>query len=213
VTLAEIDYGLYRVLQPQDYGGEGVIAGTAGDLGRIVLHFDLGDACMFYGCPAISEIWLRSWAADLYLLAGGLIIGVTAGISGAVWCATRPRSLSARVLESAATLFYVMPVYLVGFGVLLLFEPSFGAFPLPFFFHPIDYEAPLSNPWDFVRSMVVPWLVVAAPFGAVCLRLTLAAITDVLDTDYVRTARPRACRVGRSSAATRPLPPTCPCRP
>ena len=140
VTLAVIDYGLYRVLQPQDYGGEGLIAGTAGDLGRIVLHFDLGDACMFYGCPAISEIWLRSWAADLYLLAGGLIIGVTAGVGGAVWCATRPRSLPARVLESAATLFYVMPVYLVGFSALLLFEPSFGAFPMPFFFHPIDYD-------------------------------------------------------------------------
>jgi ABC-type dipeptide/oligopeptide/nickel transport system permease component len=101
------------------------------------------------------------------------------------------------VIESATTLFYVMPVYLVGFGVLLLFEPAFGAFPLPFFFHPIDYEAPFVNPWDLVRSMIVPWLVVAAPFGAVCLRLTLAAITDVLGADHVRTAEARDSRVAR----------------
>ena len=68
--------------------------------------------------------------------------------------------------------FYSIPVYLVGFGILMLFEPSFGVLPLPFFFHPLDYEAPFEDPWRFFRAMLVPWLVVAAPLAAVCLRLT-----------------------------------------
>ena len=38
-------------------------------------------------------------------------------------------------------LFYSLPVYLFGFAILLLFEPTLGALPLPFFFHPLDDEA------------------------------------------------------------------------
>ena len=188
VAVAVIDYGLYRALRPDYYPGESLLGGLAEDLGRLFLHFDLGDACSFPGCPSVSDIWARSWAADLFLLAGGLLLGVTAGIAGAVWCAARPRSLSNRVIEAAGVFFYSMPVYLTGFGLLLLFEPSFGFLPLPFFFHPLDYEAPLEDPWSFFQAMLVPWLVVAAPLAAVCLRLTQASILQVLETDYVRTA-------------------------
>jgi peptide/nickel transport system permease protein len=188
VAVAVIDYGLYRALRPDFYPGETLLGGLGHDLGRVFLHFDFGDACAFPGCPPVRAIWGRSWPADLYLLIGGLVIGVGAGISGAVWCAGRPRSLSTRVIETAGTFFYSMPVYLTGFGVLLLFEPTFGALPLPFFFHPIDYEAPLDDPWSFFQAMLVPWLVVAAPLAAVCLRLTQALLLEELDTDYVRTA-------------------------
>jgi len=187
-AVAVIVFGLYRVLRPDLYPGETLLGGLADDLGRFFLHFDLGGACSFPGCPPVTEIWARSWKADLYLLAGGLFVGITAGIAGAVWCASRPRSLSARAIETAGVFFYSIPVYLVGFGVLLLFEPSFGVLPLPFFFHPLDYEAPLEDPWRFFQAMLVPWLVVAAPLAAVCLRLTQASILEVLDTDYVRTA-------------------------
>jgi peptide/nickel transport system permease protein len=166
-----------------------VTYGMFGDpLSPVFLHLDFGRACSHYGCPPVTEIWARSWAADVYLLAGGLLIGVAAGVAGAVFCATRPRSLATRSVETLGLVFYSMPVYLFGFGLLLLFEPSFGLLPLPYFFHPLDYEAPLEDPWMFVRAMVVPWIVVAAPFAAVVMRLTQAATLDELDADYVRTA-------------------------
>jgi peptide/nickel transport system permease protein len=155
---------------------------------RLFLHFDLGRACSHYGCPPVKRIWAEYWAADVYLLAGGLAIGVLAGVAGAVFCASRPRSFATRCVETLGVLFYSMPPYLFGFGVLLLFEPSFGLLPLPYFFHPLDYENPLEDPWMFVRAMVVPWIVLAAPFAAVVMRLTQAATLNELDADYVRTA-------------------------
>ncbi|MGZ8650006.1 MAG: ABC transporter permease subunit, partial [Solirubrobacteraceae bacterium] len=81
-----------------------------------------------------------------------------------------------------------MPVYLFGFGLLLLFEPSFGLLPSPVFFHPEDYTAPLADPWRFFEAMLVPWILVAAPFGAVVMRLARPAILEAIDSDYVRTA-------------------------
>ena len=121
-----------------------------------------------------------------------------------MFCASRPRSLATRVVESAGVLFYSLPPYLFGFGLLLLFEPSFGFLPLPFFFHPLDYETPLEDPWAFVQAMVVPWIVVAAPLAAVVLRLMQAGMLEVLDTDYVRTAAAKGLsrrRVVRRHAA------------
>jgi peptide/nickel transport system permease protein len=157
-------------------------------LDRAFLHLDFGVACSYPGCPRVTTLWGRMWHTDLYLLFGGLAIGVVAGFAGAVVCATRPRSLATRALESFAVLFYSFPVYLFGFGLLYLFEPSFGLLPLPVFFHPEDYAPPLENPWHFFEGMLVPWLLVAAPFAAVVMRLAQAAMVDELDSDYVRTA-------------------------
>ena len=166
-----------------------VAYGMFGDpLAPVFLHLDFGRACSHFGCPLVKDIWARSWQADAYLLAGALALGAVAGLSAAVFCATRPRSLATRSLETLGLLFYSMPAYLFGFGLLLLFEPSFGALPLPFFFHPLDYEAPLEDPWSFVQAMVVPWIVTAAPFAAVVMRLTQATMLEELDADYVRTA-------------------------
>ena len=60
------------------------------------------------------------------------------------------------------------PAYVVGFTLLLLFAPPFGLLQLPWFFEPHSYAPPLQDPWDFIRSMIMPWLVVGAPLaGAV----------------------------------------------
>jgi peptide/nickel transport system permease protein len=204
LAVAVFDYGLYRALRPDAYPGDTLLGGLAGDLERAFLHFDFGRACSHPGCPPVRELWGRSWRADVFLLAGGLALGLVGGISGAVFCASRPRSLAARAVESVGILFYSLPVYLFGFGLLLLFEPSFGAFPLPFLFHPLDYEDPLADPGAFVQAMVVPWIVVAAPLAAVVLRLMHAGMLEALTSDYVRTASAKGLsrrRVVRRHAA------------
>jgi peptide/nickel transport system permease protein len=171
VAVAVIDYGMF------------------GDpLSRVFLHLDFGCATSHYGCPPVKEIWSEYWQADVYLLIGGLVLGVVAGLWAATFCARRPRSIATRAVETAGLVFYSMPAYLFGFGVLLLFEPTFGALPLPFFFHPLDYQDPFADPRMFVQAMIVPWIVVAAPFAAVVMRLVQATMLEEVASDYVRTA-------------------------
>ena len=188
VLTAFFAYGTMRVLRPEQYPGEATVAGLFSDVDRALLHLDFGGACMFAGCPSINQMWLDGIVADLMLLAGGVAFAVAFGVLGGLWCASRRRSRSGRALEWVATVLYCAPVYVIGLGLLLLFAPPFGLIDVPYFFDPDSYAPPLENPWDFVRSMILPWIVVGAPLGAAILRLTLALTVDTLGEDYVRTA-------------------------
>lgn len=77
----------------------------------------------------------------------------------------------------------------LGLGVLLLFHPTFGTLPLPYFFDAAPIRvSPLSSPWDWFRSLLVPWLVAAAPLAAMCLRLVVVLLREQQGNDHVRTA-------------------------
>jgi peptide/nickel transport system permease protein len=188
ILTAFFAYGTMRALRPEQYPGQATVADLFSDVDRALLHFDFGGACMFAGCPPIKRLWLDGIWADLLLLSGGVVFAVAFGVLGGLWCAARPRSRSSRVMEGFASVLYCAPVYAVGCGALLLFAPPFGLVQLPFFFDPDSYAPPLENPWDFVRSMLLPWMVVGAPLGAAILRLTMALTVDALNEDYVRTA-------------------------
>src|SRR3954471_17711632 len=71
-----------RVLRPELYGGEAVAGGTLDQVQRALVHLDFGEACSFFGCPKIHDIFGRGIPADLYLLIGGLLIGVAGGVAG-----------------------------------------------------------------------------------------------------------------------------------
>jgi peptide/nickel transport system permease protein len=134
-------------------------------------------------------MWLRGYAADVWMLFGTVAIGVGAGFSLGLWCAGRAGSRRARIVEGASVILYCAPAYVVGTGVLLLFHGTFGWLPLPYFFDaaPI-WASPLSSPWDWFRTLLVPWLVAAAPLAAMCLRLVVALIREQEGTDPLRTA-------------------------
>jgi peptide/nickel transport system permease protein len=181
-------YGMMRALRPEQYPGQATVSDLFSDVDRALLHFDFGGACMFAGCPPIKRLWLDGIWVDLLLLAGGVAFSIAFGVLGGLWCASRRGSRSGRALEWTATVLYCAPVYAVGLMLLLLFAPPFGLFELPYFFDPDSYAPPLQNPWDFVRSMILPWIVVGAPLGAAILRLMMALTVETMGEDYVRTA-------------------------
>jgi peptide/nickel transport system permease protein len=189
LAIACVTYGMLRVLRPDRFPGSSVFGGTVDDVERGFLHFDWGVACGWPGCPPIRVMFARGFAADLWLIGGALVIGVAAGLLGAMWCARRPRSHRARAAEAVASALYCTPVYVMGLSVLLLFNPVFGVIPIPAFFDAeLAWAEPWENPWTWLTTLAVPWLVLAAPLAAMCLRLALAVLREEVDADHVRTA-------------------------
>jgi peptide/nickel transport system permease protein len=189
VVVTAVTYGVPRILRPDMFPGEGFVPGVGHDLERVFFHLDFGCAGILAGCPSIHDLWMNGIWWDLWLLAGGVVLGAVGGVAAGVWCARRPRSLRARTLEATAMAAYCAPVFFVGLFVLYVFNPIYGRIPLPFFFDAEPkWVQPWTAPWDWFRQLLVPWLVLAAPLGAMCLRLTLSLTREAMDEDFVRTA-------------------------
>jgi peptide/nickel transport system permease protein len=198
VAVALVLYGGLRILRPDLYPGDTLLGGVVHDLDRGLLHLDFG--CAPPGgtgsgarpsgeCLPVRVLWQRGMAADIWLLVGSIIIGIAVGVIGGLWCAGHPRTLRARALQTGAALAYCAPVYFVGLALLYLFNPVVGIFHVPGFFDAAPHWAsPFTDPWTWLRTLLVPWLVLAAPLAGMCLRLTLATAREITDEDYVRTA-------------------------
>jgi peptide/nickel transport system permease protein len=84
---------------------------------------------------------------------------------------------------------YCSPVFFTGLFLLSMFNPIYGRIPLPLFFDAEpQFSPPWDAPWDWFRALLVPWLVLAAPLGAMCLRLTVSATREAMGEDFIRTA-------------------------
>jgi peptide/nickel transport system permease protein len=189
-VVALLIYGLEPALRPENYPGQAYVPLVWHDVSRALFHIDFGHTCGWPGCPRIHTLWMRGLAGDLWMLAGGLVIGVLSGVSIGAWCARRHPSVAVRIVESGAALAYCAPVYVAALGLLLLFNRDIGVWPIGYFFdaRPERFVSPTANPWDWFRAYLVPWLLVAAPLAAGCVRLTARLTLDELESDYVRTA-------------------------
>jgi peptide/nickel transport system permease protein len=189
VITAIIAIAIPRWARPDLYPGEAGLAGVADAVERAFAHLDFGVACGWPGCPSVREIWTLGYAADISMLVGTIAIGIGGGFAMGLWCAGRTGTRRARVVENAASILYCAPVYVLGFGTLMLFHGSFGVVPLPYFFDAAPvWASPWRSPWDWLRTMLVPWLVAAAPLAAMCLRLVVVMMREELESDPVRTA-------------------------
>jgi peptide/nickel transport system permease protein len=208
VAVAVVIYGGLRILRPDLYPpGDPLLGGIVHDLNRALLQLDFGcappggtgsNARPSGACTPLREVWQSGMAADIWLLGGSIVIGVVVGVLAGLWCAGNPRTLRARALRMAAVLAICAPVYFVGLGLLYLFNPIFGTFPVPFFFDAVArWASPFTDPWMWLRTLLVPWLVLAAPLAGMCLRLTLAQAREITQEDYVRTAVAKGLPHGR----------------
>jgi peptide/nickel transport system permease protein len=190
VVVAAVAFALTTPpIRPSAVGGETGVSAVLHDLERAFLHFDFGVASGWPGRPTVRSMWARGAAADVWMLFGTIVLGAGGGFALGLWCAARRGTRRARIVEVAAMVLFCTPVYIVGIVLLFLFHPTFGQWPLPLFFdaEPVSLS-PFSAPWDWLRTLLVPWLVAAAPLAAMCLRLVLALVREQIGTDHIRTA-------------------------
>jgi ABC-type dipeptide/oligopeptide/nickel transport system permease component len=189
VAVAFLAYGLERALRPENHPGQPYFSSLWHDVTRALLHLDFGRSCGRPGCPDIHALWVGGLAGDITMVVGGMAIAILGGVRLGVWCARRPRSFVSRAAEGAGMVAFCAPVYVVGMGLLLLFNHDFGIVRVPLLFDalPGNYAKPWSDPWDWLRAYLVPCVVVAAPLAGACVRVTAAMTREELGADHVLT--------------------------
>jgi peptide/nickel transport system permease protein len=125
--------------------------------------------------------------ATLSLAAGAVVLWMAVATALAVVAASRPRQLLDRMIGIGALLAISGPVFVFGYLLLFLFGSDIGKLPL---LSAAGSYVPISqDPLAWLKSLVLPWLALSLPFIAVYARFTRAALIDVLQEDFIRTAR------------------------
>jgi peptide/nickel transport system permease protein len=193
LAVAVITFLMLHLLRPEAYAFDHrSLATQLWEYLRGLAHYDLGTSWDRQGLPVTSFL-NKGLPADISLLFGGLLVGTVIGIAGGAVCASRPGRWYTRVLEALAAFFLCAPVYWVGLMLILTFSADFGLVPVPGFVIN-EYEGLTQDPLKWLQALIVPWIVLGLPLAALCLRMTRAAMTDVLDEDYLRTALAKGLR-------------------
>jgi peptide/nickel transport system permease protein len=164
------DLGLDQPLYMQYISWLGRVA--KGDLGKSIRTNE-----------AVADILVRRVPISLYLGVAGLIVGVLLGLSVAVVSALRPGSR----VDSFGTLLAMSGVAIPAFWQALLFMYVFAV--LLRWLPPSGFTSPFQDPLLSAKMLVMPALVLGTHSAAVIMRQGRSALLEVLEQDYITTAR------------------------
>ena len=160
-----------------------------------LMHFDLGISPR-YNAP-VTELIFGRLPNTLFLVLSGLLLAILAGVLIGTVMATWAGRLPDRVLSVLNLLLYSTPGFWIGLMLILLFSvhldwvPSNG--------HKTIGEDLTGWGWlvDRLHHAIVPVVTLSTFFLAVYARLTRAAMLEVQQQDFVRTARAKGLSPAR----------------
>lgn len=171
----------------QAYGMDGSLAERLLAYVGNVLQGNLGVSPRF-NAPVLTLI-LERLPNSLFLVVSGLTLAVLSGVTLGVLMAEYAGRLPDRLLSLLNLLLYSTPGFWIGLLLILLFSVQLGW--LPANGHAtigVELEG-LAWLMDRARHAVLPIVTVATFFIAVYARLTRAAMLEVRNQEFIRTAR------------------------
>jgi len=93
-----------------------------------------------------------------------------------------------RVVMTLSVFGFSVPVFVVGYLIIYLLALKLGWFP-------VQGYRPLANGfWPFAQRLVLPTLALSGIYIALVARITRSSIIEVMNEDYIRTARAKGAR-------------------
>jgi peptide/nickel transport system permease protein len=153
------------------------------------LHGNLGYD-YYQDMPVVSVI-KQAAPATISLVLGAAVIWILYGTLTGVLSAVKNRSWLDRLFTTSALAFYSVPTFVL--GVSLIWLLAYKVTPFPF----QGYVAITQSPYEWFKHLVLPWLTLALVTAATYTRLTRSSMLDVMNEDYIRTARSKGMRERR----------------
>ena len=150
----------------------------------------------YYHDQSVAEIVKQAFPITFSLLIGAAPLWLVLGIGSGVYAATRPRSLLDRVFTGIALFFYSIPTFVLGLLLVLIlyYELTIHGHA---WFPPSGYVPFTQNPVQWARSLILPWITLALVTAGAYTRLSRTSMLDVMNEDYIRTARAKGLKERR----------------
>lgn len=150
-------------------------------------QFDLGWSYV-YEQPVTTVLMSRLWVTMLLMvgsLSAAFVIGVTLGTIAA----RRAYSLTDNVISTLGLLFYAMPSFFLALLMILVFSVKLGWLPVG----GIKDIGAFYTGWrlwmDVAAHLVMPVVALSLIYMAFYMRLMRTSVLEVMDLDFVRTAK------------------------
>lgn len=142
---------------------------------------DFGDSIV-YNRP-VKDILLEKLPKTLAIGVPALIISVVVGIIFGVLCAVKRGKLIDQIITFLSTIGIGTPVFWVGILGIWLFAMTWKVLPIQ------GYVAPSEDFFQYARHAVLPVFCLSLSMVASIARQTRSNMLDVINQDYIRTAR------------------------
>jgi peptide/nickel transport system permease protein len=148
---------------------------------------DLGTSYRFNE-PVTSLIGDRIWPTIL-LVTTALLFAIVIGVLVGIFTARRPESPVSHGVTVFSLVGYSMPVFWTGYLLIIAFASNVRWFPVAGM-RDVRFEGNRFEEWlDIAHHLVLPALTLGLIYLAQYSRLSRASMLEVLQSDYVRTAR------------------------
>ncbi len=173
-----------------------------------VVHLDFGRSSRT-GKPVIKELFTRL-PATLELAIWGIFFAALFGITTGIWAAVR----ADRATDHAIRIFHIgsfaIPIFWLGLILQMIFAVQLKWLPVAkrvtgiyaYTFHPVTrfylLDAIILHDWklllDVIKHLILPAVTLGIALTGFLGRMTRAAMLEVLDADYITTARSKGLK-------------------
>ena len=150
-------------------------------LKNLIFHFDLGTSYQSK-TPVIEKI-LRVFPNTLKLAGVSLIFAIISGIILGIIAGINKNNIIDSLISFAGMIGLAMPIFWSGLLLIIIFSSKLKLLPASGF-----------SSW---RHMILPVLALGIQTSSSIMRMTRSSMIEVLDKDYIRTARAKGLKKSR----------------
>lgn len=151
-----------------------------------LLHGNLGESYQYR--TSVSSLIAQNLVPTVWLIVAGALFAVLISVPLAVWAASRRKRFADTAIRTIPLIGLGMPAFWLGIMLILLLSLRAGAFPASGFG---------TGLFNHVRSIILPGLTVALALVPILVRSLRASMINVLQSDYIVTARSKGLGVPR----------------
>jgi peptide/nickel transport system permease protein len=150
-----------------------------------LLHGDLGRSFTFAQPVAVvlADRMFNTAILTVWAVIGATLIGIAAG----TWAAMRPGSLHDGGLSAVVQFLNSMPPFWLGLVLIMIFGLHLRLLPVAGMYSIAGDQGGV----DLALHMILPVVTMLAASLAIIARMTRSSLLEVINSDYIRTARSR----------------------
>src|SRR5689334_4154416 len=154
-----------------------------------LLRGDFGES--FFFKKTVAELVASRLEPTLALSVATIVIAVAVAVPLGVLAAYKQGTLVDKIVMGFSVLGFSVPVFVIGYSLIYLFAIKLNWLPVQ------GYQRIADGFGGFLQRLILPAITLSVIYIALIARITRTSVLEVMNEDYIRTARAKGQTEGR----------------